>query len=45
VVGEYPEARHRQAAYLPQGYSMYLKALISGNIGQYDGLWARWLKS
>ena len=38
VVGEYPEARHLQAAYLPQGYSMCLKALISGNIEQYDAL-------
>ena len=41
VVGEYPEAHHRQVAYLSQGYSMCLKALISGNIEQYDGLQAR----
>ena len=38
VVGEYPEARHPQAAHLPQGYSMCLKALISRNIKQYDAL-------
>ena len=29
VVGEYPEAHHRQVAYLSQGYSMCLKALTS----------------
>jgi hypothetical protein len=39
VVGEYPEARHPQAAHLPQGYSMQIKALISGNIEQHDALY------
>lgn len=29
VVGEYPEAHHRQVAYSSQGYSMCLKALTS----------------
>ena len=38
VVGEYPEAHHRQVAYLSQGYSMQIKALRSGNIEQDDGL-------
>ena len=38
VGGEYPEAHHRQVAYLPQGYSMCLKALISRNIEHYNAL-------
>ncbi|WP_210398444.1 hypothetical protein, partial [Rothia sp. HMSC072E10] len=44
AVGEYPEVGYRQVAYLPQGYSMCLKALISGNVEHFDGLWVRRLK-
>ena len=38
VVGEYPEAHHRQVTCLSQGYSMRLKALRSGNIELDNGL-------
>ena len=32
VVGEYPEAHHRQVAYLSQGYSMMLYGLIDQKV-------------